>query len=247
MLDATPAVVGEVGGRILAALSCGPSGTTACGCGNPWRSIGTGPTGFALTCRGLSRCCGFRRNCKRTTAKPYGRLPPSGAICCWRSPRPSGTARCSRFKRVSTRHASGRIVCQDRRRRRPLWSTGQPRLTARPGSGVEVVKYASAHDLRRSFGFRWADRVDTFKLQELMRHSNIETTRRLLRRPQCPKHGREPLGGPGPGNGAAGRNTFDNNRPGRAKSRPSKKRRKPLKIKGLCHVPPRGVEPLFSD
>jgi integrase len=43
---------------------------------------------------------------------------------------------------------------------------------------VELVKYASAHDLRRSFGFRWADRVDTFKLQELMRHSNIETTRR---------------------------------------------------------------------
>ena len=46
------------------------------------------------------------------------------------------------------------------------------------GERVEVVKYASAHDLRRSFGFRWADRVDTFKLQELMRHSNIETTRR---------------------------------------------------------------------
>ena len=27
----------------------------------------------------------------------------------------------------------------------------------------------------------------------------------------------------------------------------SEKRRKPLKIKGLCLAPPRGVEPLFSD
>jgi integrase len=54
-------------------------------------------------------------------------------------------------------------------------TTKVDRVTGEP---VEVVKYASAHDLRRSFGFRWADRVDTFKLQELMRHSNIETTRR---------------------------------------------------------------------
>jgi integrase len=52
------------------------------------------------------------------------------------------------------------------------------KLDRTTGQRVEVVKYASAHDLRRSFGFRWADRVDTFKLQELMRHSNIETTRR---------------------------------------------------------------------
>lgn len=43
---------------------------------------------------------------------------------------------------------------------------------------VEVVKYASAHDLRRSFGVRWSERVDVFKLMELMRHSSIETTRR---------------------------------------------------------------------
>jgi integrase len=52
------------------------------------------------------------------------------------------------------------------------------KIDRKTGERREVVKYASAHDLRRSFGFRWADRVDTFKLQELMRHSNIETTRR---------------------------------------------------------------------
>jgi integrase len=53
------------------------------------------------------------------------------------------------------------------------------KVDRKTGERVEEVKHASCHDLRRSFGFRWADRVDTFKLQELMRHSNIETTRRF--------------------------------------------------------------------
>ena len=38
------------------------------------------------------------------------------------------------------------------------------------------VKYASAHDLRRSFGNRWAKRVPTPVLMRLMRHENIQTT-----------------------------------------------------------------------
>ena len=41
------------------------------------------------------------------------------------------------------------------------------------------VSYASAHDLRRSFGTRWASRVMPVVLQELMRHSSIATTLRF--------------------------------------------------------------------
>lgn len=37
-------------------------------------------------------------------------------------------------------------------------------------------KFASAHDLRRSFGLRWASRVFPAELQTLMRHSDIGTT-----------------------------------------------------------------------
>jgi integrase len=37
-------------------------------------------------------------------------------------------------------------------------------------------KFASAHDLRRSFGTRWAPRVKPVTLQLLMRHRSIETT-----------------------------------------------------------------------
>jgi integrase len=44
------------------------------------------------------------------------------------------------------------------------------------GTLTEVVKYASAHDLRRSFGERWAPRVMPVILKELMRHESIETT-----------------------------------------------------------------------
>jgi len=51
--------------------------------------------------------------------------------------------------------------------------TGPPRLVER-----EVVKYASAHDLRRSFGTRWAKRVMPATLKLLMRHSSVDTTMR---------------------------------------------------------------------
>ena len=43
-----------------------------------------------------------------------------------------------------------------------------------PKSGK--VKYASAHDLRRSFGERWSRKVMPQVLKELMRHASIETT-----------------------------------------------------------------------
>lgn len=41
---------------------------------------------------------------------------------------------------------------------------------------TKKVKYASAHDLRRAFGARWATRVMPIVLQQLMRHESIETT-----------------------------------------------------------------------
>ena len=91
------------------------------------------------------------------------------------------------------------------------------KLDRKTGERVEVVKYASAHDLRRSFGFRWADRVDTFKLQELMRHSNIETTRRFYvgRNAQNTAAAfwaaKDRATGSAPE--VAGRNTIDNSRP----------------------------------
>jgi integrase len=41
---------------------------------------------------------------------------------------------------------------------------------------VDSKKTASAHDLRRSFGERWASRLMPAQLMELMRHESIETT-----------------------------------------------------------------------
>lgn len=40
------------------------------------------------------------------------------------------------------------------------------------------VKHASAHDLRRAFGARWAPKVMPAVLQQLMRHESVETTMR---------------------------------------------------------------------
>jgi integrase len=44
------------------------------------------------------------------------------------------------------------------------------------GSDGGKTKYASAHDLRRSFGLRWSERVMPAQLKELMRHESISTT-----------------------------------------------------------------------
>lgn len=44
--------------------------------------------------------------------------------------------------------------------------------------GKNHTKTASAHDLRRAFGLRWALRVMPAVLQQLMRHESIETTMR---------------------------------------------------------------------
>lgn len=60
------------------------------------------------------------------------------------------------------------------------------RVVARIGKAADIevnvdvktgrIKYASAHDLRRSFGERWARKVMPQVLKELMRHESIETT-----------------------------------------------------------------------
>lgn len=67
---------------------------------------------------------------------------------------------------------------------------GQPanshvsRLVSEIGRAAGIVvdartgKHASAHDLRRSFGSRWAKRVMPQVLRELMRHESIDTTMR---------------------------------------------------------------------
>ena len=44
------------------------------------------------------------------------------------------------------------------------------------GVKVDSKSTATAHDLRRSFGYRWAGRVRVHILQQLMRHSAITTT-----------------------------------------------------------------------
>jgi integrase len=44
------------------------------------------------------------------------------------------------------------------------------------GNPGVATKYASAHDFRRAFGYRWAHRVMPIVLQELMRHASIQTT-----------------------------------------------------------------------
>jgi integrase len=64
----------------------------------------------------------------------------------------------------------------------PLITRGVGEVVSEIGQTAGVVvnkaddKYATAHDLRRSFGTRWAPRVKPATLQLLMRHADIGTT-----------------------------------------------------------------------
>ena len=49
-------------------------------------------------------------------------------------------------------------------------------VNQRDKKGKVVKEFASAHDLRRAFGFRWSRRVLPTVLRELMRHEDITTT-----------------------------------------------------------------------
>ena len=53
-----------------------------------------------------------------------------------------------------------------------------------------MKKTASAHDLRRAFGERWAARLMPAQLMELMRHETIETTRKTETKKPRSKRGK---------------------------------------------------------
>ena len=68
---------------------------------------------------------------------------------------------------------------------KPMSDKRVSRVVSDIGKKANVVvdkpknKYASAHDLRRAFGTRWAKRVAPAVLQRLMRHASIDTTMRF--------------------------------------------------------------------
>ncbi len=65
---------------------------------------------------------------------------------------------------------------------RPISASNVGRIVRKIGERAGVVvnrdaeNFAGAHDLRRSFGTRWALRVRPATLQKLMRHTDIKTT-----------------------------------------------------------------------
>lgn len=111
------------------------------------------------------------------------------------------------------------------------------KLDRKTGERREVVKYASAHDLRRSFGFRWSERVDVFKLMELMRHANIETTRRFY----VGRNAQNTAAGlwAARDKATAERNTFDNSRPAE-QPEAVQETTQPPEVQGVAKYTPQG-------
>lgn len=53
------------------------------------------------------------------------------------------------------------------------------KIVVEPGETPEKARYATAHDLRRTFAQRWAAKVMPDTLQHLMRHSSYDTTKKF--------------------------------------------------------------------
>jgi len=100
-------------------------------------------------------------------------LPPDFATWLTRTPRHERTGPV--FPIYSNRRRKYRVTSPKR----------IGRLISEIGRAAEILvnereqKYASAHDLRRSFGTRWAAKVKPLTLKRLMRHKAIETTLRF--------------------------------------------------------------------
>ena len=74
--------------------------------------------------------------------------------------------RCYRTERISTDRA-GRLIAR-------IGKAAGVKVWTHPRSGK--IKHATAHDLRRSFGFRWAQRIMPAVLMQMMRHHSIAVT-----------------------------------------------------------------------
>jgi len=93
-------------------------------------------------------------------------MAPEFAEFLMRTPEAERTGRV--FKLAMTRNRASRVVS----------AIGKAAGVKVNTDAAGKAKFASAHDLRRSFGERWATRVMPQVLMELMRHESIETTMR---------------------------------------------------------------------
>lgn len=80
------------------------------------------------------------------------------------------------------RQESGRIVAPLSQRGTPVQADAAKRMVSKIGRAAGILvsprkgKYATAHDLRRSFGSRWAKHLLPQELMTIMRHTSINTT-----------------------------------------------------------------------
>lgn len=105
--------------------------------------------------------------------RPMFRITSEGQKNGEDQPLPIAPEFAARLTRVPVKQRRGRVFKLDVR-----VDSAVKRFSA-AGEGIVVSadgKTATAHDLRRSFGTRWAKRVQPAVLKQLMRHKSIETT-----------------------------------------------------------------------
>lgn len=74
-------------------------------------------------------------------------------------------------ERYADRYSAGRVISA-------IGKRAGVKVSTTKRTGADKVKFASAHDLRRSFGERWARKIMPQVLMELMRHETMETTQK---------------------------------------------------------------------
>ena len=82
--------------------------------------------------------------------------------------------RCGLVFKLPSRGVNGKLLTADRVKH--LICTIGKKAGIKVAQNGDRVKFASAHDLRRSFGERWSGRLLPQVLMEVMRHADIKTT-----------------------------------------------------------------------
>jgi len=81
----------------------------------------------------------------------------------------------TRYGQAARQEATGKTIAKIGRRAR-VWIRDREKLDRKTGQRVTVAQFATAHDLRRSFGARWAPYVKPLVLMHMMQHGQIKTT-----------------------------------------------------------------------
>ena len=159
-------------------------GIPACVLGNRCRCIGIGRAGFALTYRGGVRCFAFRQIVRKAARISFTHRAEFAEFLM-ATPEAERRGRVFKLSAPSGRRVwtyrpdtVSNVVCA-------IGKRANIKVEDTKRHGKPYVKFASAHDLRRSFGERWSTRRHAASVAGTHAARKHRNDAEILRRAEC--------------------------------------------------------------